>query len=376
MENNLALAVPNPGARPSAPDYRASIIAAAVAAVAQPNVAVPYETDFGKLGGPLMQNQTPACVSHDAAQRIKLWWFLKTGKIVDFSPRFLHILSGLPQYNGGWAANPTDGRDPVTVMKVAQKYGCATEATIPNNTSLSDADYFNASAVTQASLTEALQYQIPGYVFYASPTQAQVRALIAAHGAAGLLMTIGPEFWQSAAGVNSWAQADIDPVRAPKGIADEVGGHELTGIGWNDSDLDRFMNQWGNTWADGGYANYVFNEWTAYLTEAIAIADVPAAALELVADLPNPSEFRHDFMVQIPLGATSPEVRALQIALAIDGDFTYPEITGTYGDITRQAVLAFQKKYQVAPPATLAALNGRNVGPSTLAQLNKLYNHN
>ena len=375
MENNLALAVPNPGARPSAPDYRASIIAAAVAAGTQPNVAVPYETDFIKLGGPLMQAQTPSCVAHDAAQRMKLWWFLKTGKIVDFSPRFLYILSGLPQYNGGWAALPIDGRDPVTVMKIAQQYGCATEATVPNDTSLSDADYASAAAVTPAAFAEALPYKIPGYVFQANPTQAQVRALIAAHGAAGLLMMIGPEFWQSAAGVNSWAQADIDPVRPPKSVADEIGGHELTGIGWNDSDLDRFMNQWGPTWADGGFANYVFNEWTAYLTEAIAIADVPAAALAFVASLPSPSEFSHDFATQIQFGATGREVRALQIALAIDGDFTYPEITGTYGDITRQAVLAFQLKYAVAPQSTLQSLNGRNVGPATLTQLNKLFNH-
>jgi hypothetical protein len=51
---------------------------------------------------------------------MKLWRFQKTGELVDFSPRFLDILSDEPGI-------PLDGgRRPRTVAKVSVTYGCAT----------------------------------------------------------------------------------------------------------------------------------------------------------------------------------------------------------------------------------------------------------
>lgn len=80
--------------------------------------------------------------------------------------------------------------------------------------------------------------------------------------------------------------------------------------------------------------------------------------------------FTHNFQTPIKLGDKGNEVIALQQALRQDGEFTYPVNTGFYGDVTRQAVLAFQNKYGI--PAD--NLNGTLVGPKTRSKLNDLFN--
>lgn len=88
-----------------------------------------------------------------------------------------------------------------------------------------------------------------------------------------------------------------------------------------------------------------------------------------------PTVRKHDFSVTILYGSRGTEVVALQDALKKDGVFPKNVLsTGFYGNITRIAVITFQKKYRVASPQEIAYLNGKTVGPKTRAQLNKLFN--
>lgn len=85
--------------------------------------------------------------------------------------------------------------------------------------------------------------------------------------------------------------------------------------------------------------------------------------------------FKHLFSSDIRFATSGPEVKALQEALKVDGTFPKNVIpTGYYGDITRVAVIAFQKKHRVASPQEIAYLNGKVVGPKTRAKLNQLFN--
>ena len=359
----------NPGAVPSKPDYRADLVAAAVAAQSvAPTLPIALQTNFQKFGI-LNQAQEPACVSHAMANLMKLWYFLKTGQIVNFSARFLHNISGLPQYNGGSTFGPEDGRDPMTVAKMAFTYGCATEATCPNDTTLPTNVYFSSTVLTPAMMTEAAQYKIPGYV-PVQPTQLAIRQAIQKYGAVSLLMQISNSFWTDVNGNTTYAQAAIDPVRAPQNASQVIGGHELTGSGWNSS-VDHLVNSWSNSWAQQGESDYIFNEWQNYIIEGVAIAEVDTATLNLVQGLPPAGEFKHNFVQTLTQGQTSTEVRALQIALAIDGDFVYPSITEFYGPVTAQAVSSFQKKYGIPDTGT----HGTVVGPLTKAKLNSIYNN-
>lgn len=70
----------------------------------------------------------------------------------------------------------------------------------------------------------------------------------------------------------------------------------------------------------------------------------------------------------------NPDVKALQDILKLEGCMR-PSVpsTGNYLEITRQGVLKFQRKWQVAPPEELAVVNGKRVGSKTIAKLNFLY---
>lgn len=87
---------------------------------------------------------------------------------------------------------------------------------------------------------------------------------------------------------------------------------------------------------------------------------------------------RHNFRHQMQFSPTfhvNPEVIQLQNVLKYEGLFpSNIESTGYYGSITAKAVLEFQKKHNVASLVELNALQGRVVGPATLAKLNQLYN--
>lgn len=73
-------------------------------------------------------------------------------------------------------------------------------------------------------------------------------------------------------------------------------------------------------------------------------------------------------------GMTHPDVIALQDVLKYEGLFPAErDSTGYYGNVTARGVLAFQKKYQVAPAEELETLAGQVVGPQTLRKLNTLY---
>jgi len=87
---------------------------------------------------------------------------------------------------------------------------------------------------------------------------------------------------------------------------------------------------------------------------------------------PPPPEFHYYFTKTIYFGERSEEVKRLQFALKVNGVFNV-EPTGYYGEITRKAVIDFQRKYQVASESEILSVNGRWVGPKTRAKLNELY---
>ena len=358
------------GALKSIDDYRSHIVAMELAKqgtliTQQQNALV---TDFQKLGI-LNQLSEPACVSHSIVYLIKLYFFVKTGKIIDFSPRFLDLISGLKQYNGYYDFKLTDGRDPLTVLKMALKYGCATTATIPNDTSLSIAEYRNPAILTQAVFNEAAQYKIPGFTTIAL-SQESVRNAVRTYGASSLLFRIGKELWTDTFGNPSYEQIYIDPLRPPKSV---IGGHQMTDSGYNVS-LEHLVNSWGTGWADNGEADYLWSEWSQFILEGWVIAEIPPEILKTIQGLPSPRDFIHNFKIQMSYGMTNEEVKMLQIALSILGFFTYPEITGYYGSATENAVLAFQIAENVDSLSELISLHGKIVGPKTLTALNREFN--
>lgn len=81
---------------------------------------------------------------------------------------------------------------------------------------------------------------------------------------------------------------------------------------------------------------------------------------------------RYNFTKTMKFGETSPQISTMQLILKKEGLFPVNiQATGYYGAITAKAVLAFQRKYNVASESEINQLQGRVVGPKTLKALNK-----
>jgi hypothetical protein len=218
---------------------------------------VTYKTDTSMF--PVwMQHNEPSCVSHSIARLMQIYWYKKTGKIINFSPRFLHAYTA-----PGMAT--TDGRDPRIIAKTACNIGCCTEELLPNDTTLDNATYMNVP-ITQAMLDEAAQYKMPP--FYMVPIDSySIRHAIYHKGGVALCFKVGKEMWTAPNGQTSWNPADINPLRAPQVV---VSGHEMVGEHWNGT-LDGIENSWSTGWNEGGYGEYNLTNYQP--TQAIMFDD-------------------------------------------------------------------------------------------------------
>lgn len=77
------------------------------------------------------------------------------------------------------------------------------------------------------------------------------------------------------------------------------------------------------------------------------------------------------FTFKLELGMRNNDVKRMQQLLMDKGYFNYPECTGYYGDVTRQAVLDFQEENIGLSWYERYILRGTVVGPKTLTALNK-----
>lgn len=88
--------------------------------------------------------------------------------------------------------------------------------------------------------------------------------------------------------------------------------------------------------------------------------------------IPKP---HYNFTKTLSFGENSEDIVQLQKILQYEGFFPVNvDTTGYFGSITSKAVLGWQLKHAVASVEELQSLQGRVVGPKTVAKLNELYN--
>ena len=341
----------NTGGLVSPKDYRDGVASAAVLAV--PSVQLPPVLNT-QLGPVQMQNKIPACVSHSIVDVLKLWWFRKTGVWVDFSPRFLDILSSE-------ADIPLDGgRRPRTVLKVALNKGCCTQATLVNNTTLPLAQYRDINSISPAAYAEALKYKIPGFV-RVELDFTSIRTAMYLHGAVSMLFAVGDQMWSP-----SWLPKDTDPLRTPNPVNS---GHQMTPKGWSSPTLNLLRNEWSEAWGNKGETEYNPIDWAPYVYEAWSPAEIPTDVINFMKALPSPSNFHYQWNKDMVIGGFSEDIKFAQIALMILGYLQpiNPADLGNYGPRTSVAVLAFQHAKGISP------VYPNSIGPKTRAALNKQF---
>ncbi len=366
--------IPALGAHKSPDDYRNIPFSASAGVVTTPALA--YQFDMSKF--PVWhQRKIGACVGHALAKAMQIYWYQKTGTIVNFSARFLYAMA---KCQDGVA---DEGTYPSLVAKIMRTIGCATEDTCPNDTTLPHEAYVynrKLGAIPSAALIEAAKYRIPGYAFVNAKDTVEVKSAIEKHGAVAMLMQVGKEWFTSPAGITSWAKKDIMPLRPPAAV---ISGHEVVLYGF-DPNFDNVFNSWSEEWADNGKNEFREASYRPFLVECIAITELPGEFLQTVEQLPTKETFKHNFTKDIvrATGAGGTEVEALQTALMIDGVFDktlYTQLLkddelGFYGSITATAVMAFQRKHSVALESEIVLLKGGTVGPKTRTALNLLFN--
>lgn len=330
-------------------DYRDDYAASMAESLAIPLPST-FHTDLGEV---LHQKKIPACVSHSVVAILRLYWYKKLGKWIDFSPRFLDILS-----DESWI--PLDGgRVPRTVMKIATNIGCCTTDLLPNNTDLPIGQYRDSSVITPEMIEEANKYRIPGYINVKKLYD--TRTAIYLHGAVSTLFSIGNELWTP-----SWAFKDISPLRTPKEI---VSGHQMTPNGWSNEHLNSVRNSWGKDWGKDGEVSYSEKDWSPFIAEQWAVADLPDDMKTFLKTLPSPSEFHYQWDTNLKYGDYNDDVKYAQIAFMILGflEPIPPDELGYFGNKTAAANEKFQRANKIAPTSA------HNIGPQTRKTLNKLF---
>lgn len=344
----------------------------------------------------MFQRQIGACQNHAFAEimthRVHR---LQPGSAFVASPRFTYTLSKI---DDGIGDATQQGTYTVQPFKEAVKYGVCSQTTLPNDTTLSYDDYTFDRVVAklpQACFTEADKFRIPGYVqvggWEAVTPQQLAQALQTPDGQDGIaiMMALGTEWFTDTHGNSSWQKSAIIPIRK---VTNAIDDHVVTMTGIEtEAGTGRwkifFRNHWSKNWAstsgiEGGTQPNDLdgdNGWFYLdlhpIVEAWMISEIPDALLAIIKSLPNQKDFNHQWLVDLAVGATGPDVQALQVALKIAGTFTFLQpVTQYYGNITAAAVMAFQKRYNVADAATIAAAAGK-LGPMTRNALNKMFTH-
>lgn len=352
------------GTIPSPADYRDKLAAQAVydelsAQLAGATLPESFRVDLSALKELLDQNLIPACVSHAWALVMKYWWWKKTGEIVNFSPRFLDILSSEP-----WI--PFDGgRVPRTVAKVSAKFGCCTTALLPNDTEKKPGETteqairrYRGATITQAMYDEAAKYKIPGYIRVPDNRPEDFRTAIHQLGLVSGLFAISDAFWKP-----SWAPKDILPLRTPN---PSTSNHQMVVVGW-EGKFNWLRNSWSKLWGKDGEGNYDAKDWLPHIFEGWAIATVPADLKAWLSSLPPQANFHYQWLKDLKRGQQNDDIKFAQVGLMILGhlELVKPEELGIYGPKTSKAVLRYQQAKGIYPTAP------DSIGPKTRAALNK-----
>lgn len=378
--------VPNYGAiiNPT-PDPRNHALAAYTPILAEATLPASFSPDV--TGIPHWdQNKIGACVGHAAGKAKQVAGFRSTGKITPYSARFLYAmakaLEGTKQPEGdfsyfGRTAGSNDGTYPELVAKIMQKYGVATEATVPNTTTLTpDAYTYNRNLAAIPGKDEAVHHKISNYAFApitAAGIQTAIKFAGENNGLVFMLAQIDKNWWTAPSGYNSWLPKDLfthfGGLRPPNDPA-TLGGHETYPFAWDTIGgrvqlLD--FNSWGDDWGNGGNAPLDLTDWLPHIIQVITCVDLPD-------DYTSP-QWTYTFTRSMKQGDQNSDVVALQHALRIEGCFPAAQaFTGYFGAITVDAVKKFQVKYaaDILTPAGLTQPSGF-VGTNTLKKLNALF---
>lgn len=283
-------------------DYHADSFAKATPT--PPSYSTPITTIY-------MQNQEPCCGADLLTQYLNVIF----GGV--YSPMFvwknIRKLDGLPA---------SSGSNSLTLGKEAKTIGACDLALMPDNSTLSNADYASYQGITTDLLNNALKNGlVASYAFIENPTMQQIKDNIYQHKAVGLRVACGDGWWTNANGIGSWAAKDVLPLH----VGNYVDDHFILATGFDETTV-LGPNSWSIAWGNNGM--YYFNQSYIPFVRELIIFVPPVTPV-------TPTPATYQFLKDIRYGDTSADVHALQFRLGITA-------TGTFDFPTLIAVFKFQ----------------------------------
>ena len=305
------------------------------------------------------QGMEPECVECAQKTFTQQKIYRATGQIVDISTRAAYQIARM------YSTDETDeGSEPFYADAMARDAGFIGTALVPEDRTLDPVTYGAPLDITLEMVADAVKKQIAGV---ATPNVNLVEFMNAVQNDGGFMVTILiDESWYSYVP----GKSELTGAGAILGLHRVV----ITGFHVNPDGTLWFhgRNSWGTEWGIGGDFEFNTALYLAKMSEPSVYTEIPAQLLTTIHNQPQKPVYA--FSQPFSQGTTSPDVVAWQNILKYEGllSLGVPS-TGTYAALTTAATLAFQERYAVAGYDTLDTLDGKNVGPATIAKANELY---
>lgn len=307
----------------------------------QPERELPekYITDISKIKK-YNQGSLGTCVAHALAEVKQYNEFVDTGKIIDFSRRFIyHQARAL----AGLLDSTNEGLPPRTAVKILVDKG-ACESSLWPEVKASHKDY-SLPFPTSPALENALDYRVLGYAFGGGGEE-DIKRAIFNNGVVGVSLPVDRRAWNRKTGI----------VGKPN-LENLAGRHYVMAYGYDGHKIF-FRNSWGETWGDQGNGSFDFRDYEGLARDVIAVTDIPQALIEKAKAKP------YVFTKTLRKGDRGEAVKQLQLRL-IEAKKLSGQADGIFGEKTLQAVIDFQIENIIIPdgvvgPKTNAILNGMN----------------
>lgn len=274
----------------------------------------------------LNQGVLGTCVAH-AIAGVKMYQeYKETGKVVKFSRRFTYSLARLlsPYDPNGMGLFPRDGG------KVTSDVGVLEPDTIDDNTL--PHGIYSGYVPTKAEKDGAKKWSA-GFATVNNGDLTAIKQAIVKEGVLTISLAFDGNSWNSHTGKLS----------APK---DVTGAHYIMIYGYEDIDGDTilyFRNSWSEDWGKNGNGQFNWTDYKTYSYDVLVFTDIPNDLIEKAKN----TQFL--FTKNLKLGMTDSEVSKLQERLKLEGFYTYPQITGYFGPVTKEALIKYQKANNITP---------------------------